>query len=123
MSFTSLLNKTCSWVRRINIATGEYGEVIVSDLLIGSDVACARQVGVGNNMRQLVQDIPAGEFDKKLTTYYLFPTDIQEGDLITFEGSEEGKVRDVQQGGGRNHHLEVLVEEIMATGEDDERIG
>ena len=123
MGFSDLLTKRCSWRRKINIGTNEYGEIKYSDYHIGSDVPCARQVGPGLNMRQLVQDVPPGEFDKKIVKYWMWPTDIQEGDIIAFLGSETEKVRDVRDAAGRDHHLEIVTEAVQEVGEDDFRIG
>jgi len=124
MSIKNLLNKKCSWRRRINTGlANDYGEIDYSDVIFGSDVPCSRQVGVGMNMRQMVENLPPGEFDKKLVKYYLAPTDIQEGDLITFEGSETEKVRDVRDAGGRGHHLEIVAVSTKEVGEGDSRVG
>lgn len=123
MGFLNLLNKRCSWRRRIIVDRNRSNEPIFSDLLMGSDVPCSRQVGPGMNMREKFQnrDIPAT--NKKLVKYFLLPTDIQEGDLITFEGSETEEVRDVRDAAGRGHHLEIVAESIKVFGEGDNRVG
>ena len=55
MSLANLLNKKCTWKRRLNKDINDYGEIIYSDVTIGSDVNCARQVGRGLNARQLIE--------------------------------------------------------------------
>lgn len=120
MGISNLLNKKCSWRRRINSGVNDYNEIVYSDIVYGSDVNCARQVGHGNNMRQFLEKNP-GDFNYKIVKYFLLPTDIQEGDLITFEGSETEIVRDVRDAAGRGHHVEVLAESVRSIGEDDKR--
>ena len=121
MSFSKLLNKRCSWKRRFNVGQNEYGEINYSDVIIGSDVECGRQVGLGMNMRQLVQNVEPGEFNRKVVKYWMYPTDIQEGDIIKFQGSELEKVEDVRDAAGRGHHLEILSRSIVEVGEEDGR--
>lgn len=120
MSFYSLLNKRCSWKRRISTGANSFGEVIFTEQMIGSDVRCARQVGDGNNDRQFINNLQTAPKNVKLVTYYLMPSeDIQENDIIIFQASEQGIVRDVKDDGGRNHHKSVLVEEVQSVGETD----
>jgi len=121
MSFKSLLNKRCSWRRRVNAGVNEYNEMVYSDVIIGEDVACARQVVRNLGERLLVEDKNVGRVNAKYARYYLLPTDIQEGDIIEFNGSETETVRDIIDGGGRNHHLEIYAEATQFVGEADER--
>jgi hypothetical protein len=124
MAFADLLVNRCSWYRRINVGENEYAELIYSDVTMGSDVPCSRQVGHGLNMRQLIQDTLPTEYDRKIVKYWMeIGNNIQEGDIISFEGSETGKVRDVRDAAGRGHHLEVVVESMVEVGEEDSRIG
>jgi hypothetical protein len=123
MSFSSLLNKRCSWKRRMNAGIDSFGEITLSEVTIGSDVRCSRQVGLGYNSREKINTEKPGDTVKGLVKYYLLPTDIQEDDLITFEGSETEEVRYVRDAAGRGHHLEVLAVMINPTGEADKRVG
>lgn len=121
MSFIGLLNKKCTWKRRQNSGINDYGEITLSDVTIGSEVKCARQVGPGVNQRELVGYRRPGDIAKALVTYFLLPTDIQEDDIIKFENSETEIVRNVRDAAGRGHHLEVLAESFQETGEQDQR--
>jgi hypothetical protein len=123
MTIQNLFNKVCSWRRRIAIDENEFNEIIYSDLWVGSDVSCARQVGPGLNMRKYIDTEPPGEYNRKIVKYYMLPTDIQEGDIIKFEGSELEKVEDVRDAAGRGHHLEILARAIEEVGEEDLRVG
>lgn len=120
MALKNLLNKKCSIRRRVNTGVNSYGENTFSDATIFSDVDCARQVDNQMSSRRLVHgDI--GPTNRKMTKYFFLPTDIREGDIIKFEGSETEMVRDVRSGGGRNHHLEILAEDIHEIGIGDGR--
>lgn len=121
MSFFGLLNKRCSWKRRIIKDRDSYGEIIYSDIIKGSDVRCARQVGRGLNVRQEFVGKDIGNTTSVISRYWLFPTDIQEGDVIKFEGSELETVRNVRDAAGVGHHLEVMARQIMPQGEEDKR--
>lgn len=123
MSIQDLFNKRCSWRRPINAGTNTFGEIKYSEITIGSDVPCARQVGHGLNMRQEIDNKEVGIHNFKIVKYFLLPTDIQEGDRMVFEGSETEKVRDVRDAAGRGNHLEILAEDVRPEGEGDNRIG
>lgn len=122
MSIYGLFNKRCTWKRRINKSTDAYGEIIYSEVVVGSDVKCARQVGHGMNMRQDIDTKDVGIHAFSIVKYFLLPTDIKAGDLVTFAGSETEIVRNVRDAAGRNHHIEVLAEDIRPFGEKDQRI-
>lgn len=119
MSFHGLLNGRCSWYRRDNTGQNDYGEITWTETLIASDVRCSRQTGAGNNMRQLIENKQAGNFNSKLVRYYIGVTDIQEGDRLIYEGISDAYVRDVRDAAGRGHHMELIVEEVVPIGEGD----
>ena len=123
MSIAGLFNKKCSWKRRINKTTDSYGEIVYSDVVIGSDVPCSRQVGHGMNMRQEIDNKPVGIHGFSIVKYFLIPTDIHMGDIIEFDGSETEIVRNVRDAAGRGNHYEVLAEDIRPFGERDQRSG
>jgi len=121
MSIFGLFNKRCTWKRRINKGLDVYGEILYSDVIMGSEVKCARQIGHGMNMRQDIDNKDVGIHGFSIVKYYLYPTDIKAGDLITFAGSETEIVRNVRDAAGRMHHFEVLAEDIRPFGERDQR--
>jgi hypothetical protein len=123
MSFSSLLTKRCSWRRRKNAGTNEYGEIEISDVTLGSDVPCSRQMFPGISNRRLVEYDRVGSVVEANVKYFLNPTDIQEGDIITFEGSETEEVKSVRDAAGRDHHLEIIAVAINPIGESDKRVG
>jgi hypothetical protein len=123
MSIAGLFNKRCTWTRRVNKTTDDYGEIIYSDVVIGSDVLCARQTGHGLNMRQEVSNKPPGIHSFSIVKYYLLPTDIRAGDLMTYQGSETEIVRNVRDAAGRGSHYEILTEDVRPFGERDQRLG
>lgn len=122
MTFSSLLNKKCSWKRRIIKDRDSYGEIQYSEITMGSDIPCHRQVGRGLNVRQEITSKDVGNMTSVVSRYWMFPTDIQEGDILKFEGSELEIVRNVRDAAGVGHHLEIMATQIMPEGEEDRRI-
>jgi hypothetical protein len=124
MSFQGLLNQRCSYRRPTNIGTNVLGEIQLTDLVVGSDVMCARQPGKGLNMQQFYQSAKQGTANVKLVRYYfLYSETIQEGDIIDLSDTYQGTVRNVIDAAGRQHHKEVMVEEVESVGEKDKTSG
>lgn len=124
MSFYGLLNKKCSWSRRINVGSNDFGEIIFTEVLVASDIPCSRQVGAGNNDNQLLEGLKEGDLARKISRFYFaYSDDVQEGDIITFETSDQGIVRSIKDDAGRSHHKKALVVEISNVGERDKTSG
>lgn len=97
-------------------------ETTYTEVYVGVNVPCARQVMPGKSNRETMQIIP-GKFNTKKVTYWLSPTDIEEGDKMIMIGSDYSddirEVEDVRDAAGRGHHLEVIVGEVTPQGEGD----
>ena len=118
MSLKSLLNKRCSWKRRVNIGENSFGELIYSEVTLGSDVLCAQQVGRGLNVRQQIDEKEFGISSYMQPRLWLMPTDIQEGDIVTIDG-DDAIVKNVRDAAGRGHHYELMLEKTPPIGEAD----
>lgn len=122
MSFKGLLKNKVTITRRDNTDSNGYGESVGASLNIVTDLRCSRQVGPGNNMRQNIENKAPGTISYKLARYYteyFNPRLIQEGDFFECDNGAKGIVREVHDAAGRNHHLEILVEELKPQGEAD----
>ena len=128
MSLSRLFINRVSWRRKINTDTNEIGEIIYTEQLIASDVHCSRQVMPGVGQRKTVENKNVGFVNTKMVKYFMYPfTNIRAGDVIAINITEQGNVtyltdcgmvKDVRDAAGRNHHWEVMVEEVEPLGED-----
>lgn len=107
MVLASLFNKKCSWRRKSATQEDEFGEFIYTETIISSDVPCAFQ----EITRDLKENIPQN-INVRIFDLFLAPDeDIRVEDIYIFEGSDNYLVKDVADAAGRDHHLEVLVEQ------------
>ena len=108
MSFMGLLNKRCSWVRRVKIGKDKYRQSTYTELTKGSDVCCRIQKIYGYN---LWQGEPGGDFNMSMNMLWLPPgKDIKPNDYVTIDGSENYKVIDDDNFALMDHHIECRVE-------------
>ena len=108
MSFSSLLNKRCSWVRRIKISKDKYRQSVYTESVMGSNVRCRIEKIHGFN---LWQGEPGGDFNRSVGMLFMKSgNDILPNDFVTIDGSENYKVMDDDDFSLMGHHIEVRVE-------------
>ncbi len=124
MSYYGLLNKNCSYARRINIGTNVYGEIQFTEQIISSSAPCRRNPSMAQGGQKLIERSKEGTANVKLVTYFMrYSETIQEGDLINLSDTNQGVVKNILDAAGKGHHKQLLVEEVEEVGEKDKTSG
>jgi len=113
MSYTSLLNKKCSWTRKTTYTVGTFGEEIINSTSIDSNVKCRYEAVTGKELEELGI---VGEIDKSYERFFMEGiVDIEVSDEISVNGVVDDYIRKVKWIGdaaGHGHHTEVIIEKI-----------
>jgi len=113
MSFTSLLNRTCSWTRKSVDSVDKYGAQNTRYVVVATGIKCREDDLTQEDIERLGN---VGGINLNVTRIFIenLP-DIQVGDRVVIVGDTSGFERKVilrQNAGGHDHHTEVLVQRL-----------
>jgi len=111
VSLVNLFNKKCSWRRKSSLGDNDFGEQIYTETIISSDVDCAFQ-----EITMDLQENTPVPGNRRVFDLFLNPDeDIRVEDIPIIDGSDNFRVFDVADDGGRVDHLLVAVEQLRET--------